>query len=114
MKFEKGKSGNPGGRPKKTAEVLEVESLAKQHGPAAIERLAEWMKSDNAKASVSACNVLLERGFGKPVQHTQNDTTLTLRDAIDRPPHETREQWLARRQKELGIGALGTTAGTAD
>lgn len=65
MPFQKGQSGNPGGRPK---EDDEIKRLAREHGPAAISRLVEWMASDNAKASVSAANVLLDRGYGKPPQ----------------------------------------------
>ncbi len=63
--FPKGKSGNPGGRPKENAEVKE---LAKAYTAQAIERLAHWMQSDNAKASVAAANALLDRGWGKPAQ----------------------------------------------
>jgi hypothetical protein len=34
---------------------------------------------------------------------------------IDRPPNETREQWIERRKRELrAAAALGTAAGTAD
>lgn len=65
MPFEKGQSGNPGGRPK---EVAEVRRLAQTHGTAAITRLVQWMASDNPKASVAACQALLDRGFGKPAQ----------------------------------------------
>lgn len=43
----------------------------------------------------------------------RTESNVTLHDAIDRPPQETREQWVSRRQKELH-GALGTPAGTAD
>ena len=63
--FQKGQSGNPGGRPK---ESDEVKTLARQHTVTAVERLAFWMGSDNAKASVSACSALLDRGWGKPAQ----------------------------------------------
>ena len=31
-------------------------------------RLAYWMGSDNAKASVAAANILLDRGYGKSLQ----------------------------------------------
>lgn len=113
MAFQKGRSGNPGGRPKKTPELKEVEELARAKGPEAIRRLAFWMKSADPKASVPACNALLNRGFGMPTQPTENETTVTITDAIDRPPQETREQWIERRNRELGH-ALGTTAGTAD
>lgn len=49
--------------------------------------------------------------IGMFVERTEGK--ITIIDTIDRPPQETREQWLARTQKELN-GALGTTAGTAD
>lgn len=65
MPFEKGKSGNPGGRPKENAEVRK---LAREHTSEAIKRLVDWMRSDNAKASVSAANALLDRGWGKAPQ----------------------------------------------
>lgn len=65
MAFKKGQSGNPGGRPK---EDDEIKRLARTHGPDALKRLAWWLKSDNPKASVSAAQVLLDRGYGKPAQ----------------------------------------------
>lgn len=73
MGFTKGKSGNPGGRPKENKEVRE---LARRHTKAAIDRLVDWMKSNDARASVAACAILLDRGHGKApqaVQHTGED-----------------------------------------
>lgn len=70
MPFEPGQSGNPGGRPKENAEV---KRLAREHGPRAIERLAELMNGDDPRVSVSAAQALLDRGYGKPVQPLSGD-----------------------------------------
>lgn len=67
-KFTKGHSGNPGGRPKAADDV---KALAREYTTEAITKLAEWMRSDNAKASVSACSVLLDRGWGKAEQRVE-------------------------------------------
>lgn len=65
MPFEKGRSGNPGGRPKEDAEV---KALAREHGPAAIRKLAALMECGNPRTEVAAATALLDRGFGKPAQ----------------------------------------------
>lgn len=63
----KGKSGNPGGRPKVVAEVKE---LARQYTTDAISALAEICKNPKAPpaARVAAAQALLDRGYGKPTQ----------------------------------------------
>lgn len=63
--FQKGVSGNPGGRKKGSTEIV---MLAREHTTRAIERLAEIMESDDLSAAVKAATVLLERGYGKPAQ----------------------------------------------
>ena len=64
-KFEKGQSGNPGGRPK---EVAEVRELAREHTPEAVNTLAEIMLDKDAPpaARISAATALLDRGYGRP------------------------------------------------
>lgn len=54
--------------------------------------------------------------IGMFVERTENNTNLVVRDAVDRPERETREQWIVRRSKELGIDPrlMGATAGAAD
>lgn len=65
--WEKGQSGNPGGRP---AVLAEVKALAAAHGPGAIKTLAAIAKDGDAPpaARVAACNSILDRWVGKPTQ----------------------------------------------
>lgn len=90
MPFEPGKSGNPGGRAPEGAMEKEVKRLAKEKSPEAIARLVEWMKSDNPKASVSACNAILDRAFGKPKQELDHGITGGLADLLNAVDGRTR------------------------
>ena len=64
MRFERGRSGNPGGRPKGHGEIRD---LARQHTELALGTLAEIAAhGENESARVSAANALLDRGWGKP------------------------------------------------
>ena len=67
MPFVKGKSGNPGGRPKA---LKDVENLARKHSSTAIQTLADICMDGDAPpaARVSASSALLDRGWGKPPQ----------------------------------------------
>jgi hypothetical protein len=63
MKFRKGKSGNPGGRPKVLGELQE---LARQHAPEVIAELARLTrKARSETARIAAGRELLDRGFGR-------------------------------------------------
>jgi Family of unknown function (DUF5681) len=86
--WEKGKSGNPAGRPKAMREVTE---LARQSTPvalAALHRIASRGKSESA--CVAAATALLDRGWGKPAQTIE----ATVRH-MDDPAQLTYEQLLA-------------------
>ncbi|MCC6789515.1 MAG: hypothetical protein IT547_16915 [Hyphomonadaceae bacterium] len=71
-KWKPGQSGNPAGLPK---HYRDVRSAAKELTTEAVERLAFWMRSDNAKASVSATVAILNRGWGMPQQNVKATVT---------------------------------------
>ncbi len=66
MRFEKGQSGNPGGRPKG---VVEVRELAQRLTGRSFEELARIaFNSPDDRARLAAIGIILERGYGKPAQ----------------------------------------------
>ena len=74
--FEKGVSGNPGGRPKKP------EGLEK-HGLKAFKRIAEIAEnSDNEKIRFEANKWLCEMAFGKPTQSTAIEGNVNVAPVI--------------------------------
>lgn len=70
MPFEKGKSGNAGGRPKETEERLRVRQVAQKHTTESINALLRVMRSKKSPESsvVAAATAILDRGWGKPSQ----------------------------------------------
>jgi len=91
--FEKGQSGNPGGRPK---EVAEVKALARAHTTTAIETLVKIAKNKKATdaARVSACVALLDRGWGKSDKTRHHDGDIRQHITSDRPL--TLDEWTAK------------------
>jgi hypothetical protein len=91
--FEKGRSGNPGGRPKVVAEVKE---LARAHTSEAIETLVSIMTDPKgaAAARVSAANALLDRGYGKPPQHVTGEVATSYVARLPEPA-KSAEEWIA-------------------
>jgi Family of unknown function (DUF5681) len=66
-KFQKGVSGNPGGRPKRVIGDLSAE--ARLYASLALETIVKICASGKTERDkLAAARELLDRGFGKPVQ----------------------------------------------
>lgn len=78
--FQKGRSGNPGGRPKVVAEIRE---LARRHTPTAFRRLIiEIDEGDTSTARIAAAKEILDRAWGKAVQAVDIKGNITLQQLI--------------------------------
>jgi hypothetical protein len=78
--WQKGKSGNPNGRPKMPPDVRE---LARGLSPDAITTLGEIMKDKEAQAGarVAAASTILDRAYGKAPQHITTERVDDLSNA---------------------------------
>ena len=67
--FPKGKSGNPGGRPKIPDEV---KAILKLQAPNALQKLLTLMESSDERIAFSAASAILDRAWGKPSQAVEH------------------------------------------
>jgi hypothetical protein len=70
MPFQKGRSGNPGGKSKVLVDGRTLTDLARDHTERAVQALVEVLEKPEASdaAKVSAATALLDRGWGRPKQ----------------------------------------------
>lgn len=68
-KFQKGQSGNPSGRPKKSQAAYDLEAACKKVSPEAVDTiLAIMRRNDMPKLQLDAAKYIVDRGYGKPRQ----------------------------------------------
>jgi len=87
--FKKGKSGNPGGRPRALASVMHE---ARRHTPEALKTLLKLMRTGEPDSvRLNAAEALLSRGWGKPIQAVQVDGRFVTKKLADMTPDEIRD-----------------------
>lgn len=68
--FAKGQSGNPGGRPKRTQEEVDLIVACKGKTKDALDTITRLMMSaDKDSVKLSAATYLIDRGWGKATQN---------------------------------------------
>ena len=69
--FAQGKSGNPGGRPKRTEEEFALIDACKRKAPDALDVIIKIMETgESDKVRLSAAQYVIDRGYGKAKQET--------------------------------------------
>lgn len=89
-RFQKGVSGNPTGRP---CLPQEIKDMAQAAAPAAFRKLISLTDHENPIVAMRACEIVMDRGYGKPVQAQEisgpnggpQATTITLEFVAPKP-----------------------------
>jgi hypothetical protein len=94
-KFQKGVSGNPGGRPKLPAEMRE---MFQAKASEAFEVLCKHLHANDPKVSVTAAKEILDRAYGRPVQsidaNIAEESSVRYYAEVPEPCSST-EEWIA-------------------
>lgn len=93
--FQKGKSGNPGGRPKTTQEQKDALQQIRDLAPRAAEEMQRILDDPRAPQALKlrVAEVVFDRAFGKPRQEVEMKTTALSDEAkaeLDKLLEETK------------------------
>jgi hypothetical protein len=84
--FAKGSSGNPGGRPRSLASVMQEARKHTQPALATLVKLMKTAKSESVK--LGAAEAILSRGWGRPIQAFQVDGRFLTKKLGELTPEE--------------------------
>ena len=83
--YKPGVSGNPAGRPKKTAQELDLIAACKSRTPEALGVITDIMNNgEKEQTRLAAALSIIERAYGKPVQPQDVNVSGTLFTSIER------------------------------
>ena len=76
--FKPGKSGNPGGRPKKTQEQKDALQMIRDLAPLAAQKLRDIIEAHDVRAAdqLRAIEIILDRAYGNAYANEAVDNTL--------------------------------------
>lgn len=81
--YPKGKTGNPGGRPKRTKEELDLIAACKDKTPAALDVITALMKEASSDSvRLNSAIFIIDRAYGKATQFIDAKVT-TMSDLDD-------------------------------